>query len=105
MIKPEIIDAIDQAIATSTKEENTIISFAFNGVTVNVQSDSDPELILRDYLRALYNCIDKNINPHPNPVLTDDEKANDLKIANENRLRQQKQERERAKSKKLQKLQ
>jgi len=84
-----IINTIAEAIRLSAANENCIITFEFNGVIVNVSSDSKPELIYRDWLRAINGYIKKNIGPYPNPVLTDEEKANDDRIKAENERRQQ----------------
>ena len=67
-----------------------LVKFEFNGVMVSVRMDSNPELIYRDWNRAMYNYIDKNVGPYPNPVLTDEEKENDarIKAKNEQRRRQ-----------------
>ena len=78
-----IIDAIAEAITISTKKKR-IVKFKFNGVTVSVGSDSNPELIYRDWSRALDGYIGKNVGPNPNPVLTDKEKANDTLIKDKN---------------------
>lgn len=74
---------------------SSVISFQFefNGVTVTIRQDSDYELIYRDWQRALYGYIDKNVGPYPNPVLTDEEKENDARVEAENeRRRQQRQD-------------
>ncbi len=46
-------------------ERGTLVSFEFNGVTVSVKSDSDPELVHRDWNRAMSGYIDKNVGPYP----------------------------------------
>ncbi len=63
---------------------DTTMQFDFNGVTVSVRSDSNPELIYRDWSRALSGYIDKNVGPNPNPVLTAKDKANDTRIKAKN---------------------
>lgn len=88
MAGANITDTIAEAIQLSADENRTIM-FEFNGVTVNVSSDSEPELIYRDWSRALNGYIEKNVGPHPNPVLTDEEKANDSRIEAENERGQQ----------------
>ena len=67
-----------------------LVKFEFNDVTVSVRMDSDPELIYRDWSRAMSGYIGKNVGPYPNPVLTDEEKENDarIKAKNEQRRRQ-----------------
>lgn len=68
------------------------LSFEFNGVIVSVMVDSDPELIYRDWSRALSGKIDTNVGPHPSPKLSDEEKESDARIEAENeRRRQQRQ--------------
>jgi hypothetical protein len=80
--------AIREAIALSA-EEDMVITVELNDVKVNLQSDSDFELIYRDWSRALSGYIEPNVGPHPNPVLTDEEKANDNRIEAENERRRQ----------------
>lgn len=92
MAGSNITDTIAEAIALSADEDNRPIVFEFNDVTVAVRSDSDPELIYRDWSRALSGYIVKIVGPNPNPVLTDEEKANDARIEAENdRKRQERQ--------------
>lgn len=95
----QITDCIREAISFSELngwhdhgENGTLVSFEFNGITVSVKSNSDPELIYRDWSRGLSGYIDKNVGPYPNPVLTDEEKENDARIEAENeRKRQERQ--------------
>lgn len=75
-------------------DDHTLVQFGFNGIVVSVRSDSDPELIERDYLRAWDGCVDKNIGPYPNPVLTDEELANDAHIRAENERQEQQRQAE-----------
>lgn len=75
-------------------ENGTLVSFEFNGVIVSVKSNSDPELIYRDWSRGLSGYIDKSVGPYPNPVLTDEEKENDARIETENELRRQQRQSE-----------
>lgn len=78
---------------TLAAEENRTIKFEFNGVMVSVNGDSNPDLICRDWSRALSGYIEKNVGPNPNPVLTDAEQASDAQIEAENeRKRQERQE-------------
>lgn len=70
---------ITEAIALSV-EKRRAIKFEFNGVVVSVCGDSSPELIYRDWSRALSGYIGKNVGPYPKSVLTDAEKANDARI-------------------------
>ena len=91
MAGADITATIKEAIALSAKKKWQIV-FEFNGVTVTVRSNSDPALIRRNWSRALNGYIDKNVGPYPNPVLTDEEKANDARIEAENeRKRQERQ--------------
>lgn len=76
------------------KKPGGLVKFDFNGVWVSVRMDSDPELIHRDWLRAMNGYIDKNVGPYPNPVLTDEEKENDARIEAENEQRRQQRQAE-----------
>ncbi len=71
-----------------------LVSFEFNGTNVSVRMDSDPELIYRDWSRAMYGYIDKNVGPYPNPVLTDEEEESDARIKAENDQKRQKRQSE-----------
>ncbi|RJQ31310.1 hypothetical protein C4572_02665 [Candidatus Parcubacteria bacterium] len=84
---------IVEAISLSAKKERAV-KFEFNGVTVTVRGDSNSELIYRDWSRALSGYIDKNVGPHPNPVLTDEEKASDACIKAENERKRKKRQTE-----------
>lgn len=97
----QITDCIREAISFSELngwhdhgENGTLVSFEFNGITVSVKSNSDPELIYRDWSRGLSGYIDKNVGPYPKPVLTDEEKANDARIEAENEQRRQQRQSE-----------
>ena len=83
MTGSNITDTIAEAIALSAKKKRTI-KFEFNGVTVSVNSDSNHELIYRDWSRSLSGYIGKSVGPNPNPVLTDAEKASDARIKSKN---------------------
>lgn len=84
-IGSDINDTISEAIALSA-EKNRLIRFEFNGVIVNVNSDSKLELIYRDYSRAVRGYIDKNVGPNPNPILTDEQKESDARLSAQRNL-------------------
>lgn len=66
-------DTITSAIAESialAKTKNSIIEFDFNGVTVQVASDSDPELIHRDWNRGMLRDGGFVVSPYPEPELS-----------------------------------
>jgi hypothetical protein len=95
----EITETIREAISISAQYgwtdfdyKGALVKFDFNGVIVSVYMDSDPGLIYRDWSRALYGKIDKNVGPYPNPVLTDEELAHDAEVdAEHERKRQERQ--------------
>lgn len=84
-----IADTITEAIGLASRLV-CAVRFEFNGVTVTVHSDSNPETVLRDWRRALEGYIDKAVGPHPNPDLTDEERENDARVEAKNELRRQK---------------
>jgi len=86
-------DSFAEAIVLSAKKKRTI-KFEFNGVTFSVRSDSNPELIYRDWSRSLKGYIGKSVGPNPNPVLTDEEKASDARIEDKNERESQKRQAE-----------
>ena len=93
LVGSSIGPTIAEAIALSA-EKKQAIKFEFNGVVVSVRGNSNPELIYRDWSRALSGYIDKNVDPNPNPVLTDEEKASDVRIEAENERKRQKRQTE-----------
>jgi hypothetical protein len=86
--KDGICDSLETADITATitkaielsKRFKKSITFVFSEVKVTVYPDSDQELIYRDWWRARKGCIDKNVGPYPNPILTEEEKASDARI-------------------------
>lgn len=84
-IGTDVSDAIRAAIELSATSKTSWgsappISFNMNGVAVTVTADSNPELIYRDFMRATFGYIGQVVGPNPNPVLTDEEKANDSRM-------------------------
>lgn len=97
MAGSEISQTIREAIEisgtygwTDFDYKGALVKFDFNGVMVSVQTDSDPELIYRDWNRAMNGYIDKAVGPYPNPVLTHEEKETDARIEAENERKHQK---------------
>lgn len=88
-----IINVIAEAITLSMKKKRKV-KFTFNGEIIRVSSDSNPDLIHRDWLRALSGYIDKSVGPYPNPVLTDEERASDALIESKNEEASQKRQAE-----------
>ncbi len=84
-----IRNTIVEAIALSAEEDGCLITFDFNEVRVSVRKDSSPDLIFRDWHRALHHYIDPNVGPYPNLVLTDEEKENDNQVEAKNERRRQ----------------
>jgi hypothetical protein len=63
-----IQEAINKAIRISGKK-NELVSFVFQGVTVYVRADSDPELILNDCLLVVNGHIITNrVGPYPDRI-------------------------------------
>lgn len=102
-----INQAIDYAIE-KCKEDITLYKFEFNSVTVIVSGGSVPNLIYRDWNRAMNGYLGKNatVGPFPDRVLSESqlERDNKIKLINEeNYMKQQKEwaEEARVKSQKL----
>lgn len=74
----EISGTIRQAISYAIFNIN--IKFEFNGVTIIVAGDSDPNLILRDWRRAMSGFIDKQVGPYPPAQLSQAEIDNDARL-------------------------
>jgi hypothetical protein len=56
------------------------ISFEFNGVPITVRGNSNSDLILRDFRRAITGCIDGSVGPYPSAELSAEEQAHDANI-------------------------
>jgi len=88
-----IIETIKEMIELA-KKGNFTAKQELNGVTVMVNGDSNADLIFRDQQRAQLGYINKTVGPNSNPVLTDEENANDARIEAENEKRRQKRQAE-----------
>lgn len=88
MAGANITDTITEAISVA-RGLDAAMQFEFNDVTVTVRSDSNPELIYRDWSRALNGYIGKNVGPYPNSVLTNEEEASDARVEAQNDRRRQ----------------
>ncbi len=91
----EISDTIRAALLVSLTDPTGQATFVFNDVPVTVEPDSDPELIQRDWSRAMNGYIEK-VGPHPAEQLSSQELASDRLIEAENEKRRQKQREEQA---------
>lgn len=109
-VSPAVRAELKAAIAFAKKIETGIddagpinpellVTITCRGVTVSVMSNSNLELIIRDWSRAKTGCIGKRIGPHPKPVLSDTELERDAQIQNEraekrklNRIRRRQKE-------------
>ncbi len=77
----EIIATIKEAIVLAKEQQCKEIEFRFNGITVKVAENSDPEHLCRDYSRSMSGLIpEKTIGPYPNPFLSEEEMGNDARI-------------------------
>lgn len=75
-IKPTIAEAIELA-----GKENRLITFDFSHIRVSVMPYSNPDLIERDFNRAFYGYIGRNVGPSPKETLTEEDLAADATIA------------------------
>lgn len=81
-----ISKSIEYAINQASKYNDTV-EFEFNGVTIQVCTDSDPDLIYRDWNRAMNGYIERLVGPYPKIVLSKEDIENDDQIRHEqNRL-------------------
>lgn len=74
-----IKDVIGRAIAMAFTAGETV-QFKFNGVAVTVDSSCAPDLVYRDWARALAGCIGQNIGPTYAATLTEAEQASDASV-------------------------
>lgn len=84
-----IDSAIREAILIAPEGER--LSLEFNGVTVQVRQDSNPDLIYRDWSRALSGYIDGPVGPYPALSLTAEEEQHDAEVEAENEARREQQ--------------
>lgn len=86
MAGSDISNTVAEAIEIARGLDKTF-KFEFNGVVVTVESDSNPELILRDWRRALNGYTEKTVGPKPKAELSAEELANDARIEADNQAR------------------
>lgn len=60
-----------------------VITFEFNGVTIRLLADTNPDLVYRDWQRALEGCIPKVIGPEYAAELTKAEQEHDAEVREE----------------------
>lgn len=96
MIRKEIYGGcrIDSTIIETIAEAEAAgdtIEFKFNGVTVRVAGDSDAGLIERDWWRSLKREESQHfiVGPYPDQELTESEKAEDARLDEEIKQRQE----------------
>lgn len=80
----DITDTIGEAIELSVIYDHCLVTFDFNGVTINVLSTSSPDLIYRDWTRVAQGFISGPIGPNPSLALSREEQASDDRIAARN---------------------
>src|SRR3989344_29404 len=99
--------AINEAIANARSDTKVVakshggvwprlVEFNFNNVVVTVAHDPDPDLLYRDWCRAMAGYIDKQVGPHPKPVLSKQEQDNDACIQAESDRKREHEEKVRA---------
>lgn len=81
----EITSTIAEAVQISAENAGHTVRFEFGGVMISVCSNSIRAHIHRDWVRAMNGVIGKEVGPHPKPVLTNEERANDERIKAKNR--------------------
>lgn len=85
-----VTDTIDEAIWMASCLHGTI-RFDFNGVTISVRSDSNPQLIYREWSRSISGCTRrKAVHPYPKRVLTRNKKLRDARVEERNMQAEQK---------------
>lgn len=92
----EINSTIHEAmsLAKTLRYVGASVTFAFNGVIVSVRGDSSPDLVYRDWSRAMSGYIGKKIGPFYTAFLTESQKADDARVEAENEERRQASQRE-----------
>lgn len=87
-----IHDAIRKAVAMA-REEKCVVMFEFNAVVIRVKGDTKPDLVYRDYSRALDRCISGPIGPDYRK-LTREEKKHDDAVRAENEAQREAERRQ-----------
>lgn len=80
----EIGHTIREAILRCFKSLKSTTVFSFNGVKVRVRYNSNPELIYRDWMRALNGFTSNDVGPYPKKKLARAEVESDKRISDEN---------------------
>ena len=87
-----ITSTIKKAIRVSaSKASYALVEFDFNGVIVVVKRDSDPDLVYRDWSRALSGYIPKTVGPDYKKELSSEETESDAKVEARNEARRAEQ--------------
>lgn len=81
-----IVPTIAEVIGRANTEG--ALEFDFNGVTVQVEGDSNPELIYRDWERGMLRSGGFTVTPYPPVELSDEDKAEDARLRHEQEERQ-----------------
>lgn len=100
-IHTEISRAIDQAESSGEP-----VQFKFNGIAVVVERDSNPDLIYRDWSRAISGYLGESatVGPHPKRELSDGELTRDAEIQADNDARRARRDAEAAQLQERQRL-
>lgn len=91
----DITCTINEAI-TIARRNGHPVEFTFNGIVVTVDDTSNADLIYRDWHRAMAGYINKEVGPHPKPVLSKKEKDNDARIQAESDRKREREQKVRA---------
>lgn len=83
VIEDAIVKARDLDLVIGNYDKS-LVRFEFNGTTVTVASDSNIELIYRDWSRSMADKIDKNVGPYPAEKLSAEEIAKDAEVDERN---------------------
>lgn len=70
---PEYVEIqliIHEMIEIARKDENKVVETDFKGVVIHIKSDSNTNLIVRDFNRASLGFIPKIVGPYPNTHLS-----------------------------------
>ena len=77
----EINNTVLEAIQLAGQQKE-LINLNVSRITIAVRESSDLMLIVRDWWRALYGCIDKKVGPYPSSLLSEEEQwSHDLIMA------------------------
>lgn len=80
MVGARIRETVLEAIEISERNHGIQVSFSFNNIRIRVKSDSDVDLIVRDFFRMQRRSRPRQVGPYPQAELSPEELAFDREM-------------------------